>query len=216
MTPYHGPNVDPQNGACHVSRFYHPIREKHFVKVYPGGVYCSEASDELIVTGLGSCISACMWDPVTRIGGMNHFLLPFENRSQIKSWQPSALDSSASRYGCYAMEMLINQLIGLGARRHRLVVKLFGGAQMLGKESMIGEKNVSFILSYVEREQLDVVAQDLGGMEPRKILFDPSIGKVWLKRVPFSEVHTVHQQESTYAYKLEHERDNGDDAELFI
>lgn len=201
----------------HFDRFYHPQKEKHIVKVLPGGLYCTSKKDEIIATGLGSCIAVCAWDEWASVGGMNHFLLPFDNKSQIKTWQPDAVVSTASRYGAHAMEMLLNSLIERGARRRNLQVKLFGGAQMLGRHSMIGEKNVAFILNYVEQEQLPVVAHDLGGLEPRKVMFDPLSGKAWLKRIPFTEVHRLQHQEEKYASQLDREshRSHDDDVELF-
>lgn len=209
--------VSPQYQNSHFNRFYHPLRDKHIVKVLPGGVYCTEAEDELIATGLGSCVSACMWDSDLHIGGMNHFLLPFDSKSQLKTWCPDEVASTASRYGSYAMEILLNALLKRGARRTSLRLKLFGGAQMLGRNSMIGEKNVAFILNYVEQEGMEVVSQDLGGLEPRKILFDPYTGKAWLKRIPFTEIHHLQHQEEKYASQLDresHATDNND-VELF-
>ncbi|MDN3612168.1 chemotaxis protein CheD [Vibrio ostreicida] len=206
----------PKYENSHFNRFYHPQKEKHMIKVFPGGLYCT-AEDEIIATGLGSCISACIWDEFAAVGGMNHFLLPFHNHSEINAWSPDEVVSVASRYGGHAMEMLINALISRGASRNRLKVKLFGGAQMLGRHSMIGEKNIAFILKYVEQEQLQVVAQDLGGIDPRKIMFDPLKGKAWLKRIPYNEVHHLQQQEDKYASELDKEshRSHDDDVELF-
>lgn len=207
----------PKYENSHFNRFYHPSKDKHIVKVFPGGLYCTRETDEIIATGLGSCIAVCMWDEKHLIGGMNHFLLPFDSKSQAKSWNPEELVSTASRYGSYAMEMLINGLIERGACRSDLKVKLFGGAQMLGRNSMIGEKNVAFILAFVQQEGLEVVAQDLGGLEPRRVLFDPISGKAWLKRIPFTEVHQLQHQEEKYATELDKEshRPHDDDVELF-
>ena len=148
---------------------------------------------------------------------MNHFLLPFCNHSEINAWRPGEIISTASRYGSHAMEMLINAMISHGARRSELKIKLFGGAQMMGKHSMIGEKNIAFILDYVEREKLNVISQDLGGLEPRKIMFNPLTGKVWLKRLPYTEVHHLQQQEDKYASQLSRESHNlhDNDVELF-
>ncbi|RTZ17920.1 chemotaxis protein CheD [Vibrio aquaticus] len=201
----------------HFNRFYHPTKEKHIVKVLPGGLYCSCKPDELIATGLGSCVAACVWDEQSHIGGMNHFLLPFDSSSQLKSWKPEEVVSTASRYGSYAMEMLLNSLIARGAKRTQLKVKLFGGAQMMGHHSLIGEKNVAFILNFIRQEGLDVVAQDLGGLEPRKVMFDPYSGKAWLKRIPFAEVHKLQAQEEKYAHQLDREshQPHDDDVELF-
>lgn len=210
-------DVKPVNDERHFNRFYHPQKEMHMVKVFPGGLYWTQQEDELIATGLGSCVAVCIWDEFASIGGMNHFLLPFCSYSEINAWRPAELISTPSRYGSHAMEMLINALVSHGARRSELKVKLFGGAQMMGKHSMIGEKNIAFILDYAEREQLNVVAQDLGGMEPRRIIFNPISGKAWLKRVPYTEVHHLQQQEDKYASQLGRETlsSHDDEVEMF-
>ncbi|WCE31361.1 chemotaxis protein CheD [Vibrio sp. SCSIO 43137] len=197
-------------------RFFHKTQQKHMVKILPGGLY-STHEDELIVTGLGSCIAACIWDENLAIGGMNHFLLPFHTQSKLSSWKPNEYASIPSRYGSHAMELLINALLNEGARRENLKVKLFGGAQMMGRHSMVGEKNIAFVTNYVEREQLNVVAHDLGGIEPRKIVFEPVSGRAWLKRIPFTEIRHVQQEEDKYASKLDKEShsNHDDDVELF-
>lgn len=196
------------------SRFFNAQKGIHMIKVLPGGVYVSN-QQELICTGLGSCVSACIWDPITQVGGMNHFLLPFESHFEEKHWHATEQLSGASRYGNYAMEILINQLLLLGARRERLRMKLFGGAQMMGFHSKIGEKNIEFIQHYAQQEGLEVVAQDLGGLEPRKIMFDPLTGKAWLKRIPFTEISHLRREEERYAHDLEKQTQQGSDVELF-
>ncbi|WP_416068954.1 chemotaxis protein CheD [Vibrio furnissii] len=173
-----------------------------WVKVLPGGVYAT-AQEEIICTGLGSCVSACIWDEKAGVGGMNHFLLPFDTNAQLHHWKPNEILSTASRYGCYAMELLINQLINMGADRRGLKVKLFGGAQLMGFQSLIGIKNVEFVLDYVKREHLNVQAQDLGGSEPRRVLFDPKSGKVWIKRIPCAEVTAIRRHEARYSHQLD-------------
>ncbi|WP_456295062.1 chemotaxis protein CheD [Vibrio sp. AK197] len=204
-----------QNNPHHFSRFQHPVKDVTMVKLQPGGIYCTEQA-EIICTGLGSCVSACIWDDEIALGGMNHFLLPFDNINQQLHWHPDQAATVPSRYGAHAMEMLINYLIAKGASRQRLQVKLFGGAEMMGRYSKIGEKNVEFILDYVERESLNVVSQDLGGLDPRKIMFDPTSGRAWLKRIPFSEVHLIKQQELHYASELERQAQlPTDNVELF-
>ncbi|MCE7595688.1 chemotaxis protein CheD [Vibrio fluvialis] len=175
-----------------------------WVKVLPGGVYVTNQV-EIICTGLGSCVAACMWDEKAQVGGMNHFLLPFDTSAQLHHWKPQELLSTASRYGCYAMELLINQLIIQGADRRRLKVKLFGGAQLMGFQSLIGIKNVEFVMAYVQREQLKVEAQDLGGTEPRRVLFDPRSGRVWIKRIPCAEVSNIRRHEERYFVQLDKE-----------
>ncbi|EOC1778012.1 chemotaxis protein CheD [Vibrio fluvialis] len=175
-----------------------------WVKVLPGGVYVTHQA-EIICTGLGSCVAACMWDEKAQVGGMNHFLLPFDTSAQLHHWKPQELLSTASRYGCYAMELLINQLIIQGADRRRIKVKLFGGAQLMGFQSLIGIKNVEFVMAYVQREQLKVEAQDLGGTEPRRVLFDPRSGRVWIKRIPCAEVSNIRRHEERYFVQLDKE-----------
>lgn len=200
----------------HLNRFYHQQKQMHMVRVKPGGVYCTQKR-ELISTGLGSCVSACMWDPLMKVGGMNHFLLPFDSVSEREDWHPSTAVTVASRYGSHAMEILINQLMLLGANRGNLHLKIFGGAQMLGHNSMIGDKNIEFILNYAQKEHFEVEACDLGGLEPRRIMFDPLTGKAWLKRVPFSEVEPLQIRETSYARLLDQEshRVRADGTELF-
>ncbi len=210
----HKPTTDEN---VYFSRFYHKQHQVHMIKVLPGGVYCS-GSPEIISTGLGSCVAACMWDPDHHVGGMNHFLLPFDNINEERHWHANEIMSTASRYGNHAMEILINQLLNLGARRERLRLKLFGGAQMMGYQSLIGEKNVEFVMSYVEREQLQLDAYDLGGLEPRRIMFDPLNGRAWLKRIPFAEISHLRHEEERYAHELgaqTHQTDESDEAELF-
>lgn len=172
-------------------RFFHQYQQHHVVKVLPGGVY-STSEPEMLSTGLGSCVAACIWDPIERVGGMNHFLLP--NDEDICKEDDIGASVNETRYGCHAMEQLISQLLAKGASLEQLQMKVFGGAQMFGKQSAIGEKNVQFILDYAEQEKLSVASYDLGGLEPRKILFDPMSGRVLLKRIPFAELQHVEMQ----------------------
>ncbi|MFA0569428.1 MAG: chemotaxis protein CheD [Vibrio gallaecicus] len=201
--------------GAYYSRFYHELRQQHVVKVLPGGLYCT-AEKEVISTGLGSCVAACIWDPFAQVGGMNHFLLPMAHSSEHHHWSHDDVVSTASRYGSYAMEMLVNQLISLGANRSRMHMKLFGGAQMHGIKSAIGEKNVDFVLRYAKQEGFELDAYDLGGLEPRKIIFDPLSGKAWLKRIPFAEVSHLRHEEDHYAQQVESDSHQpNDDVELF-
>ncbi len=194
-------------------RFNHPSDHRHWVKVMPGGVYAT-SDQEIIHTGLGSCVSACAWDIEMKVGGMNHFLLPFNNQFESQHWHPQALLSDSSRYGCYAMEVLINRLLSMGAERERLKFKLFGGAHLMGYQSLVGEKNVEFVLEYAKREKLNVVAQDLGGAHPRKLLFDPQTGQAWVKRIGFSSAHAIKQDEELYQHSIDKQIPS-DDVELF-
>lgn len=129
-----------------------------------------------LVTVLGSCVAACLRDPVLRIGGMNHFMLP----------DGSARDGAPARYGSHAMELLINDLLKRGANRRRLEAKVFGGANVLRgfTSNPVGSRNVEFVRDYLEAERIPLLASDLGGIHPRKIWFFPDTGKVMVQRLP--------------------------------
>ncbi|KDO14445.1 chemotaxis protein CheD [Vibrio metoecus] len=205
--------IEREEANGHYHRFNHPSDHRYWVKVMPGGVYAT-GEQEIIHTGLGSCVSVCAWDTELGIGGMNHFLLPFNSQFESQHWHPQALLSDASRYGCYAMELLINRLLSMNAERERLHFKLFGGAHLLGYQSQVGEKNVEFVLEYAKREKLHVVAQDLGGSQPRKLLFDPKTGQAWIKRIGFSAAHAIKQDEEHYQHKID-KQSPYNDVELF-
>ncbi|MCC4801098.1 hypothetical protein [Enterovibrio norvegicus] len=198
-----------------VKRFYHPGKQMMMVKIQPGEVYVT-SERELISTGLGSCISACVWDPFIALGGMNHFMLPFGDAEEIEDWDPTQWRSNAARYGNYAMELLINTLIQQGAVKSRLRVKLFGGGLVMGKQANIGEKNIAFIRNYVESEGLTLVGEDLGSEYPRKVVFDPITGKAWVKKLRGYRAE-MEAEENNYNRRLVNEakRDDEDNAELF-
>jgi chemotaxis protein CheD len=127
--------------------------------------------DAVISTLLGSCVAVCLWDPVARIGGMNHFLLPDEGVSS----------PGMSGYGANAMELVINGLIRGKAQRSRLRAKLFGGAVMISGLSNVGMKNAKFALAYLERENIPCDSQSLGGTQARRVEFWPADGRVRIK-----------------------------------
>src|SRR5690348_5057665 len=137
------------------------------VKLLPGEYYVSR-TDEAISTVLGSCVSACVRDPACGLGGMNHFLLP-ENATVGPNYWLDPSVGLATRYGSYAMESLINDLLKLGAVRERLEIKLFGGGRILQGMTDVGERNIDFIKSYMQLEGLRVAAEDMGGTQPRKV-----------------------------------------------
>lgn len=143
------------------------------VKVLPGEYYVS-GDDLLIQTVLGSCIAACIWDGKVRVGGMNHFMLPDGEGSD-----------GSGRYGSYAMELLINEMLKLGARRETMQAKVFGGgAVMAGFTTMnVGERNTKFVLDYLATERIPIVSQDVMDIHPRKVCFFPVTGKALVKRL---------------------------------
>lgn len=155
------------------------------VKVLPGEYYVS-SDDIVVMTVLGSCISACIWDGKARTGGMNHFMLP-----------DGASGDGSGRYGSYAMELLINEMLKLGARRETMQAKIFGGAQvMAGFTTMnVGERNTQFVLDYLAMERIPVVSQDVLDIHPRKVCFFPVSGKALVKRLAHSHPETLAVEE---------------------
>ena len=151
------------------------------VKVLPGEYFVS-TQDLLITTVLGSCIAACVWDSKARVGGMNHFMLPDGDSSD-----------GFGRYGSYAMELLINEMLKKGAKRETIQAKVFGGAQvMAGFTSMnVGEKNTKFVIDYLATERIPVVSQDVLDIHPRKVCFFPISGKALVKRLAHSHPETL-------------------------
>lgn len=151
--------------------FYDAHFKSDAVKVLPGEYYVDD-EDLLIMTTLGSCIAACLWDRNARVGGMNHFMLP-----------EGVGDSG--RYGSYAMELLINELLKRGASRTGLEAKVFGGGAVIsGMSSLnVGERNTQFVLDYLKTEHITVVSKDVLDIYPRKVCFLPASGKAMVKRL---------------------------------
>jgi len=176
--------------------YYDPGHRIHAVKILPGEYYVSN-KDMLIVTVLGSCVSACIRDPLCNVSGMNHFMLP---EGPIEG----GVASASARYGSFAMELLINQLLKLGARRHALEAKVFGGGNVLRALSAgnVAERNADFVLSYLETEKIPVVAQDLGGTEPRKVYQFVKTGRVRVKRLGTMANDTLFERERDYRSRL--------------
>ncbi len=180
-------------------RYFDPRYQSMTVKVLPGDHYVTTNPSEMIVTVLGSCVSACIRDPKTGIGGMNHFMLPGD--SSGTDW--GGVDN-AMRYGNHAMEVLINSVMSFGCPRERLEIKLFGGGNVTKGGILIGDKNAQFAADYVRNEGLDLAAQDLGGPYPRRIHYFPATGNVkrlFLKRksdeVLLQEEQKYHRSLST-------------------
>jgi chemotaxis protein CheD len=177
-------------------------------KILPGEYYAT-GRDMMLVTVLGSCVSVCMRDPKTSIGGMNHFMLP-------EGGDPHSILSAPARYGGYAMDVLIAQLIKLGAARHRLEAKVFGGGAVIRGFTVtkVGERNSEFVLEYLERERIRVLAQDLLDIYPRKVYFFPASGRVLVKKLKQAHNNTIVQREEEYGSRLQ-ASDIVGDVELF-
>jgi len=166
-------------------------------KILPGEYYFT-CKDMVIVTVLGSCVSACIRDRVSGIGGMDHFMLPDRR-------DPDSPVSASMRYGTYAMEVLINDLLKAGARRENLEAKVFGGGNVLRGFIAInvGERNAQFVREYLRAENIRVVAEDLNDIYPRKVYFFPRSGKVLVKKLRQLNNNTLVNREQDYASRLQ-------------
>ena len=182
-------------GFSQISRKWDTTHGVYTAKILPGEYYVT-ISDEAIFTVLGSCISACVRDKVFGIGGMNHFMLPASG-DEASAWHASDT-SAATRYGNYAMEHLINDILKNGGRRENLEVKLFGGGKILASATTVGEQNIKFALDYVRTEGLEVLTQDMGDIYPRKVLFFPTSGRVRVKKLRSLHNNTVAERENAY------------------
>lgn len=182
-----------------MSHYYDPKFETDAVKVLPGEYYATDG-EEMIVTILGSCVSVCLRDSYSGIGGLNHFLLPHD-----RSNRDTPLTESA-RYGVYAMELLINHLLKLGAVRSRFEAKVFGGGKVIKDFTFanVGERNVEFVLAHLKKEGIPIVARDLLNIYPRKVHFFPSTGRVMLKKINSLHNTTIIEREKGYLRHIEH------------
>jgi chemotaxis protein CheD len=185
-------------------RFYDAANSIWMVKVFPGEFYVTAKPEEVLVTVLGSCVSACIRDPVTGVGGMNHFMLP-QHKSGV--WGG---DSKSARFGNFAMEKLINELIKAGAMRGRMEVKLFGGGNVTDTSNMIGSDNADFALRYLEAEGLRCAAKDLGGLYPRRIHYYPETGRVVRRLLGTTDIYAVSNEEADYRKRLQAQQSAGE------
>lgn len=207
------PVIKPKalEGFEHVNRYWDKTRKRYAAKILPGEYYVT-TNDEYITTVLGSCISACVFDTALRIGGMNHFMLP-QSEDGEPHWDPSDI-AAPTRYGNYAMEHLVNEILSRGGSRKRLDFKLFGGGKIIRTLSDVGERNIRFVKNYVTAENLKVLSEDLGGPYPRKVLFDPQTGKAWVKRLESMHNNTIINREIKYMNDVKQEKISGE-VELF-
>jgi chemotaxis protein CheD len=178
----------------HPNRYFDRHFKKQAVKILPGTYYATK-ENTMIVTVLGSCVSVCLRDPYNKISGMNHFLLP----SDHSNTHPDILSDSA-RYGVFAMELLINEMLKLGASKSCLEAKVFGGGNVLKglNVSNIGQRNAEFVVAYLTREQIPIVARDLEEDFARKVYFFPEDGSVQVKKLKSMNNMTIIDRESAY------------------
>lgn len=197
-------------GFEHINRYWDQKNAIWAAKILPGELYVSASRQEVICTTLGSCVSACIRDKVTGVGGMNHFMLPASSDENSSSWM-----NMSTRYGSYAMEQLINEILKAGGLRENLEMKVCGGAKVIeGMSNVVGLRNISFVNEYAQLEGLEVLASDLGDIYPRKVMYFPATGKMRIKRLKTMHNDTLLLREQTYEVELEAQPVNGE-VELF-
>ena len=183
--------------------FYDACFGNDAVKILPGEYFVYH-EDILIMTTLGSCIAACLWDREAKVGGMNHFMLPEGN-------------GDSGRYGSYAMELLINEMMKRGATRTTMEAKVFGGGQVIaGMTTMnVGQRNTAFVLDYLHTEHIPVVSKDVLEIYPRKVCFLPASGKAMVKRLAAANKESLAAQDRAAAQKAAPVAHAGGSVDLF-
>ncbi|HEY5601568.1 MAG TPA: chemoreceptor glutamine deamidase CheD [Gammaproteobacteria bacterium] len=194
-----------------VRRYWDRDNHRFAAKILPGEYYVT-THDEVIVTTLGSCISACVRDRIYGVGGMNHFMLPAQ-MLESDSWRNSRI-SLANRYGNHAMENLINDILKNGGERHNLEIKIFGGGRILAQMTDIGKRNITFIENYVATENLSLLAMDVGSSYPRKVVYHPASGRAKVKKLRALQNNTIIERETRYLQDIQQRPLEGD-IELF-
>lgn len=199
-------------GFENINRYWDTGRGMPAAKILPGEYYVTNGH-ELITTVLGSCVSACIRDRIFGVGGMNHFMLPVSTDG--KGWSgESDLVSTATRYGNFAMEHMINEILKHGGHKRHLEAKIFGGGQIVENLSDVGIRNIEFVRCYLETEGIDVVGESVGDIHPRKVVYIPATGKAYVKRIKHLHNDTVIVREDRYRSEIS-KRPVGGEVELF-
>jgi chemotaxis protein CheD len=183
--------------------------ERMALNINPGG--WSVQTEKPIATLLGSCVAVCFYDPKLRIGGMNHFLLPSRASTSLH-------DEDIVLNGDYAMEVLINAMMGKGARKERIVAKAFGGGTIVSSIQMaIGQRNAEFAKEWLDREGIPLLASDFGGAWSRKVVLDPDSGDAFCRRNPTGQpdAQAMARAEAEYEKSLVSAKPKGPSVELF-
>jgi chemotaxis protein CheD len=196
---------------AHIRRYWDPVHDSFAAKLLPGEYYVT-LHREMICTVLGSCVSACVRDRATGIGGMNHFMLPLDRSRGESAWADAS--SAATRYGNVAMERLINDLLKAGAKRSNLEFKLVGGGKVLAAMTDVGAGNIEFVRNYMRTEGFAVAGEDLGDIYPRKVHFYPDTGRVRVKKLLSTRNDTIFARERSYLQQVSAGPQAGD-VELF-
>lgn len=177
------------------------------VKLLPGQYFVT-TQDKMLVTVLGSCVAACLFDPITGSGGMNHFMLPTINKA---AGEFEKIQGMAAKYGVHAMEILINELVKVGAKKNRLQAKVFGGGKVVPSfiQNDVGKFNAEFVTQFLETEGIPILASDLCDVYARKVYFFPSSGHVMMKRIHELNNATIIERESQHRWELSKQTPSG-------
>ncbi len=202
------PQIDTDQFS-HIRRMRDNRFPYEIASILPGEFFVSR--DPMVVyTVLGSCISACIRDPVAGVGGMNHFMLPEPKEGGSDSWGES------TRYGSYAMESLINEILKRGGLKSRLEIKLFGAGKIYEGNIDVGANNAKWVIGYLKSEGLATVKTDLGDVFPRKVYYFTDSGRVLMKKIERVKNRTVFERENQYAAKIkQREQQPVEDVTLF-
>jgi len=175
-----------------VSRYWEARLDSFVVQVLPGEIHVT-SEDVVITTVLGSCVSACLRDRARGIGGINHFMLPYALRGD---------DAASARYGVYALECLVNRVLGTAGKRGDLEAKVFGGGRVISSGSDIGRHNIQLVREFMATERIPIAASDLGEQLARRIRYWPRTGRVQVQRIPMARAGDVVATEETAAHAL--------------
>ncbi len=199
-----------------IRRYYDQNMEITVVKLITGDCYYTSEPREMLVTILGSCMSVCLRDPITKIGGMNHILLPGSKTDKLSMTDPGY----SARFGVNAMEELINGMLKLGAVKSRFEAKIFGGGNVIKSSTLIGTKNIKFVKEFLADEHIPIKAEDVGGDTPRRLHFFPDTGKAMLRKLQRKEDMIILDKEREFEEKITHSAEEEqklvvDDVSLF-
>jgi chemotaxis receptor (MCP) glutamine deamidase CheD len=187
----------------------HPDWERIERRTVETGGVMATTDPVVLATVLGSCVAVCLFDPQRGAGGMNHFLLPGGETDRGR----------LTRFGAYAMEVLINEVMRIGGERHRLLAKVFGGGRVLPGITTqdIGGQNATFALAFLNRESIPVVSQLLQLPQPLEVRFFPQTGRALVRRLAMQGTQAVAARESSYQrmLKTKLKTDSGGDVTLF-
>lgn len=192
-----GPTTEAAQGTFgHIRRMRDSRFPHEIAAILPGEFFVSQ-TPMIVYTVLGSCISACIRDPITQVGGMNHFMLPEPRENAADTWGES------TRYGSFAMESLINEILKRGGLKSRLEIKLFGAGKIYDGNIDVGARNTEWVLGFLKAEGLRPEKVDLGDVFPRKIYYFTESGRVLVKKIERVKNRTIADRETQYAAKLQ-------------